>query len=117
MALLVSFDIDGTLEFGDPRGSITMELVRRVKEKGNVIGSCSDRPISYQQLLWQREDIEVDFTAIKDRLEDVKSKFQADEYYHIGDTEMDEFYALRAGFQFIRVDSIAYLEWSERIVL
>ncbi len=117
MALLVSFDIDGTLEFGDPRGSITMDLVRRVKEKGNVVGSCSDRPISYQQLLWQREKIEVDFTALKDRLEDVKSRFQADEYYHIGDTDMDEFFALRAGFQFIRVDSISYHEWSERVAL
>ena len=117
MALLISFDIDGTLEFGDPRGSITMDLVRRVKENGNVVGSCSDRPISYQQFLWQRQDIEVDFTALKDTLEDVKASFQADEYIHIGDTDMDEFFALRAGFQFIRVDSTSYHEWSERIVL
>ena len=117
MALLISFDIDGTLEFGDPTGSITMDLVRRVIENGNVVGSCSDRPISYQKLLWQRQNIGVDFTALKDRLEDVKAKFQADEYYHIGDTDMDEFFAVKAGFQFIRVDSMAYHEWSERVVL
>ena len=76
MALLVSFDIDGTLEFGDPRGSITMDLVRRVKENGNVIGSCSDRPVSYQKLLWQRQNIEVDFTALKDGLEEVGENFR-----------------------------------------
>ena len=116
MSFLVSFDIDGTLEFGDPRGSITMDLVRRVKKDGNVVGSCSDRPISYQQLLWQRQDIEVDFTALKDHLEDVKSRFQVDEYCHIGDTDMDEFFALRAGFRFIRVDSTSYYEWMERVV-
>lgn len=115
MGNLFSFDIDGTLEVGDPSGSVTMKLVRRVKDRGNLIGSCSDRPVSYQRELWDRHDIVVDFTVLKDRLEDVKSRFQADDYYHIGDTAMDEFFAERAGFHFIKVDSALYYDWSAEI--
>ena len=115
MGNLISFDIDGTLEVGNPRGSVTMKLVRRVKDKGNLVGSCSDRPISYQQELWDRHNIEVDFTVLKDQLEDVKSRFQADDYYHIGDTRMDEFFAEKAGFHFIKVDSALYHDWRAEI--
>src|SRR6266566_8855418 len=39
---LISFDIDGTLEVGDPPGLITMEMVRQAKHLGCLIGSCSD---------------------------------------------------------------------------
>ena len=63
MADLISFDIDGTLEMGDPRGSVTIEMVRRVKEKGNLVGSCSDRPVSYQRLLWELHNVEVPITG------------------------------------------------------
>ena len=49
MTKLISFDIDGTLEVGDPPGSITMEMVRRAKRLGYLIGSCSDRTVSAQQ--------------------------------------------------------------------
>ena len=44
MAILISFDIDGTLEVGDPPGPLTMDMVRIVQDKGFLIGSCSDRP-------------------------------------------------------------------------
>ena len=74
---LVSFDIDGTLEFGDPRGSITMEMVRNVQAMGLWVGSCSDRPVSYQQQMWDKHDMTVDFTVLKNRLDDVKAEFKA----------------------------------------
>jgi hypothetical protein len=32
LAKLISFDIDGTLEVGDPPGSLTMAMVRRAKD-------------------------------------------------------------------------------------
>ena len=46
MAKLISFDIDGTLEVGDPPGIITLDMVRKAKELGFLVGSCSDRTIS-----------------------------------------------------------------------
>ena len=101
LAKLISFDIDGTLEVGDPPGCITMGMVRTARDLGYIIGSCSDRTVSNQQRIWQTHDISVEFTVVKNQLEVVKAEFPAEEYYHIGDTDMDRFYANRAGFQFL----------------
>ena len=42
---LVSFDIDGTLEVGDPPGIVTISMVRQAKSLGYLIGraSCRER--------------------------------------------------------------------------
>ena len=102
MVILISFDIDGTLEIGDPPGILTMDLVRRTQAKGYLIGSCSDRPMSGQQAIWDQHNIPVDFVVSKQMLPDVKARFQADVYYHIGDREdLDKKYALEAGFEFL----------------
>ena len=116
MTDLISFDIDGTLEFGEPHGSISVEFVRAVQRKGYIVGSCSDRPISYQQAMWRQYDVSVDFTALKQNLDDVKARFDAESYTHIGDTDVDEFFAGQAGFRFIRVDTVEWREWSARMV-
>jgi hypothetical protein len=108
---LVSFDIDGTLEVGDPPGIVTVELVKTAQGLGYVIGSCSDRPISYQQDMWAELGITADFTVLKHRLEDVKARFAAAAYYHIGDTDTDERYALAAGFRFLKVDPASHRAW------
>ncbi len=102
MVILISFDIDGTLEVGDPPGILTMEMVRTAQEKGFLIGSCSDRPMSGQQAIWDQHNIPVDFVVSKQMLPEVKAKFEADVYYHIGDREdLDKKYALEAGFEFL----------------
>jgi hypothetical protein len=100
MAYLISFDIDGTLEFGDPPGGITVEMVKRAQELGFLVGSCSDRFISAQRTLWEACDIRVDFVAAKHMLPDVRAQFAADGYLHIGDRELDQQLAEKAGFQF-----------------
>ena len=102
VVILISFDIDGTLEVGDPPGILTMEMVRRAQAKGVVIGSCSDRPISAQRAIWAQHNIAIDFAVGKLMLPDVKAQFVADVYYHIGDREdLDRKYALEAGFEFL----------------
>jgi phosphoglycolate phosphatase-like HAD superfamily hydrolase len=108
---LISFDIDGTLEVGDPPGLITCEMVRMVKDLGYVVGSCSDRPISHQQRIWQGLGIEVDFTVLKHRLGELRSRFEAETYYHIGDTDVDHHFAREAGFQFLRADGSVQQAW------
>ena len=110
--ILISFDIDGTLEVGDPPGILTMELVRRTQEKGILIGSCSDRPISGQRAIWEQHKIPVDFAVSKQQLPDVMAKFDADVYIHIGDREdLDKKYALDAGFEFLWPDEAILEPW------
>jgi len=108
---LVSFDIDGTLEVGEPPGIVPIALVKAAKRLGYLIGSCSDRPVSYQQAMWERLGIAADFTVLKHRLTDVKERFQAAAYYHIGDTDNDHFFATAAGFEFLRAEAAAHRSW------
>ena len=105
MPKLISFDIDGTLEVGDPPGYVTMNMVRKAKGLGYIIGSCSDRTVSNQQRIWRDHDILVEFTVLKHQLDLVKAKFEAEEYYHIGDTELDRLFAGRAGFEYLLPDA------------
>ena len=111
MVTLVSFDIDGTLEVGDPPGIVSIALVKTAKRLGYLVGSCSDRPISHQQSLWARLQIAVDFTVLKHELASVKARFTAGAYYHIGDTDVDDHYATRAGFRFLKADAVGRGLW------
>jgi len=111
MAIVLSFDIDGTLEVGDPPGGITIEMVRRAHELGYVVGSCSDRPLSAQRALWERHGISVAFVTVKPQLIGLRDTIQADAYYHIGDTHVDEQYAKWAGFDFWWVDDAVSEPW------
>jgi hypothetical protein len=108
LVMLVSFDIDGTLETGEPPGAVPIALVRRAKGLGYVVGSCSDRPVRHQQDMWERQRIAVDFTVLKHRLADVKARFEAAAYYHVGDTDTDELFATAAGFRFLRADVVGH---------
>ena len=109
---LISFDIDGTLEIGEPPGIVTIALVHTARRLGYVVGSCSDRPISFQEDMWESLGIVPDFTALKHRLDDVRARFAVTAYYHIGDTDTDERYATAAGFRFLRADAQAHRVWS-----
>lgn len=107
LAELISFDIDGTLAVGDPPGCIDMDMVRRVKANGYIIGSCSDRTVTNQKRIWQEQGIEVSFTVLKHQLAQVKSGFEAERYYHIGDTNIDQQYAEKEGFTyFLPADAV-----------
>ena len=111
MVHLISFDIDGTLETGNGPGPITLEMVRRAQEHGHIIGSCSDRPVPDQQHMWATHGIVVHFTVLKHKLDDVKAQFEAEVYYHIGDTDMDQHYARLAGFEFLQVQTMEPEPW------
>lgn len=112
---LVSFDIDGTLECGEPPGVVSIALVRTAKRLGYLVGSCSDRPIGYQRDLWDRLGIAVDFTVLKHRLADLKAQFPAAAYYHVGDTDIDARFASDAGFRFLRADAAAHRAWGPEL--
>jgi hypothetical protein len=111
LRILISFDIDGTLEVGDPPGSITMAMVRRAQTLGYIVGSASDQTVSAQQSMWETHGIDVQFTVGKHRLGDVRSSFEADLYQHIGDSQVDEYYAVLNGFEFLHVAVIKDQPW------
>jgi len=98
--VLVSFDIDGTLEEGDPPGPIGMELVARAIELGYVVGSASDRTVAEQRNMWARRALKVDFVGHKHHLADVAGRYPGHRFIHLGDTDVDQHYARLAGFEF-----------------
>jgi len=97
---VVSFDIDGTMEFGNPPGPIAVALVQAMAELGHVIGSGSDRTRSDQAQLWEAHGVDIHFVGGKHHLPDVRDRFPAARYVHIGDTDVDAHFAKAAGFDF-----------------
>jgi len=108
--LVLSFDIDGTLEIGDPPGPVLLETIRLAATLGHVVGSCSDRPLSHQADLWKDHGLAMDFVALKTDLPAIRERFGAAGYYHIGDTDVDRHYATVAGFIYLPPDLPAVLE-------
>ncbi len=109
--ILISFDIDGTLEVGDPPGPVTLDMVRRARESGCIIGIGSDRTLRAQQELMDSNNIHMDFVSLKHKLTEVRAAFEVEQYYHIGDTELDRQFALRAGFDFLWMGVAASEPW------
>ena len=83
MKRLISFDIDGVLAVAGEPGPITLDMVRRARELGYIIGSCSDIPVPMQRAMWEKQGIEVAFTVLKHRLGELRSQFDSEEYYLI----------------------------------
>ena len=107
--------IDGTLECGQPPGVVPLARVTTAKRLGYLVGSCSDRPLAYQEALWSALGIAVDFTVLKHRLADLRTRFAATAYYHIGDADADARYANDAGFRFLRADAAGHAAWAAEL--
>jgi hypothetical protein len=101
---MVSFDIDGTMVFGDPPGPVTLAMVVEAKRRGHVVGSASDRTLGEQRAMWRTAGIDVAFVSRKHVLSETRSRFSCARFVHIGDTMIDEHYARLAGFEFFGVD-------------
>lgn len=101
--MVVSFDIDGTMVFGHPPGPIMVGFVRAVAAAGHLVGSASDRTVADQSALWTAHDLDVAFVGGKHHLHEVRVRFPADRYVHLGDTDVDAHYARLAGFEFVGV--------------
>ena len=107
--LVVSFDIDGTMVFGHPPGPIMVGFVRAVLAAGHVVGSASDRTVADQSALWAAHHVDVAFVGGKHHLHEVRERFPAIRYVHLGDTDVDAHYARLAGFEFIGVEDLVAL--------
>ncbi len=112
MTRLISFDIDGTLEVGEPPGPITLAMVKRAQALGYRIGSCSDRPVGLQRAMWERLGIAVDFAVLKHKMADARAQLGADECVHVGSADRDSHYSELAGFTFVRAGDAAGQPWA-----
>ena len=101
--LLVSLDIDGTMEFGEPPGPVTVDIVRTLLAAGIVVGSASDRTRSDQEETWAEHGVVVSFVGGKHQLDVVRARFPDHRCMHVGDTHVDEHYAELFGFEFVGV--------------
>jgi hypothetical protein len=107
---LICFDIDSVLEIAVEPGPITLRMVKRAQEMGYIVGSCSDIPVPQQRAMWEKHGINVDFTVLKHRLEDLKPQFQADEYYLISTRDTGD-YSMKSGYVFLPVDTTTDQPW------
>jgi hypothetical protein len=98
--ILLSFDIDGTLEWGDPPGPLSLQMAVDAKARGYIVGSSSDRLLAEQRAMWATIDFDYDFVSHKHQLTEETSRFGCTRQIHIGDTELDKYYAELAGFEF-----------------
>ena len=104
---MVSLDVDGTMEFGEPPGPVTVEIVRLLLAAGHVVGCASDRTRTDQENTWAGAGIAPAFVGGKHHLDAVRSAFPAARYVHVGDTHVDEHFAALSGFEFVSVEDPA----------
>jgi hypothetical protein len=102
--VVISFDIDGTLEDGDPPGPLSMHHARSALALGYVVGSASDRTLGEQRRMWERHGITPHFVSHKHTLHHIAERFPSHRRVHVGDTDNDERFALAAGFEFVHVE-------------
>jgi hypothetical protein len=108
VSLLVSFDIDGTMAFGEPPGPVPVSFVQAAIDAGHVVGCASDRTRSAQLALWSAHGTAIQFAGHKHHLAALRERFPAAAgFIHVGDTHVDEHYARAAGFEFWHVDQAA----------
>lgn len=109
--LIVSFDLDGTVWFGDPPGPIAAGLVTALQLSSAVVGSASDRTILDQRRLWQAVEIEPAFVVVKPQLRTIPARYADRLLVHIGDRFADQLEAVNAGAIFLHVATFTANEW------
>jgi hypothetical protein len=65
--------------------------------------------------VWDRLGIGPDFMVLKHRLADVRRRFAAAAYYHVGDGDTDARYASEAGFRFLEASAAAHAAWAAEL--
>jgi hypothetical protein len=103
---VLSFDIDGTLDVGDPAGPLTFRTIAQAREQGHLVGTASDRTLDDQRNLWAAAGLEPDFVLLKHDLAGIRGSLEAERYLHVGDTDRDRISASAASFEFLHVDDV-----------
>ncbi|MBM3946662.1 MAG: HAD family hydrolase [SAR202 cluster bacterium] len=111
--LIVSFDLDGTLDFGDPPGPVGPAAIRTLQAGGTVVGSCSDRTALDQRRLWSMAGLSPMFVVVKSHLKILRSDFPDALLVHVGDRFADQLEAQSAGCLFVHVEEVSREVWRD----
>lgn len=100
---VIAFDVDGTLEYGDPKGPVELKRVKELKDEGFTVGIIGAKE-KVEHLIpgldfYYRGD-SVKFVFLKE----VKEKFSSIIGIYVADMESDRRAALEAGFCFINAN-------------
>jgi hypothetical protein len=99
MAKVFSFDRDDTLALSS--GPITLEMLRKLKEKGYVIGTGGGVSGEEQARQWTSWGIRPDFALTKSDLGKLRELYPGAEITHVGDDEVDEEIAKKCGYNYL----------------
>ncbi|MEA2033150.1 MAG: HAD family hydrolase [Euryarchaeota archaeon] len=107
--VVIAFDVDGTLECGEPPGIIKIETVKRLKEKGFIVGIVG----AYKKV--QRHISHLDFYLSGDphkpeNLKKVRETYKPAFCIYVADLPSDKVAALKNGFSYIKPEDFTVME-------
>ena len=82
-----------------------------MSRSSDAVRSYGLGPLSSQRALWEEHDIPMAFVASKPDLTELRATIEADAYYHIGDSIIDQQYAKWGGFDFWWSDDAVAEPW------
>lgn len=104
--VLLSLDIDGTLECGAPPGPLTRGDASAAIQAGAIVGSASDRTPADQWRVWRAWGVEPSFVVPKHGLPRVVARYPGLAPLHVGDGYVDWLEASRAGFAYLHIRDV-----------
>jgi hypothetical protein len=103
LPFVVAFDVDGTLEYGDPEGPIKLERVKQLKDEGFSVGIIGARE-KVENLLPNLDFYSPGDPLKPEGLREVKERFNPIMGIYVADRASDREAALQTGFCFMYAD-------------
>ncbi|RLI04120.1 hypothetical protein DRO30_00055 [Candidatus Bathyarchaeota archaeon] len=103
------FDVDGTLECGNPKGPIKLRMLKRMKDKGFIVGIVG----AYEKVQPYIKNLDFYFGGDPHKPENmrrVREKFNPFLGFYIADLPRDRIVALENGFCYIKPEDFKLME-------
>ena len=101
---VISIDRDGVLAWGNPPGPVTAEHIRKLKEKGYIVGTGGGAGGREQEAQWLANGVKPDFALSKGELPSLRTKYPDSSLVHVDNEPV-----VVVGFKVISPEEL--LEW------